>query len=147
MAIDPDIVFFAEVDGKTVGRVARPARPQRGLPRGPRAPVPLRHLQDHARPRGEIHLIRVLSMGVLKEYRNRGIDLAFYYYSYKYGVPKGYFGAEMSWVEEDNVAMTNTAVKLGGKPYRTYRVYEQPLQYRSSSSSISRSRRCPSQRS
>jgi hypothetical protein len=33
----------------------------------------------------------------------------------------------MSWVEADNVAMTNTAIKLGGKPYRTYRVYEQAL--------------------
>jgi hypothetical protein len=25
------------------------------------------------------------------------------------------------------VAMSNTAVKLGGKPYRSYRVYEQAL--------------------
>ena len=31
-----------------------------------------------------------MSMGVFKDYRNRGIDLAFYYYSYKNGVPKGY---------------------------------------------------------
>ena len=46
------------------------------------------------------------------------------YYSYKHGVPKGYWSGEMSWVEEDNVAMTNTAIKLGGKPYRKYRVYE-----------------------
>ncbi len=66
-------------------------------------------------------------MGVLKDYRNRGIDLAFYYYSYKNGVPKGYTAAEMSWVEEDNVAMTNTALKLGGKAYRKYRVYEKAL--------------------
>ena len=57
------------------------------------------------------HLVRTISMGVLKDYRNRGIDLAFYYYSYKNGVPKGYTAAEMSWVEEDNVAMTNTAVE------------------------------------
>ena len=48
-------------------------------------------------------------------------------FSYKRGVPKGYFGAEMSWVEEDNVMMTNTAIKLGGKPYRKYRVYERQL--------------------
>jgi hypothetical protein len=66
-------------------------------------------------------------MGVLKDYRNRGIDLAFYYYSYKNGVPKGYTASEMSWVEEDNVAMNNTALKLGGKPYRKYRVYEKAL--------------------
>jgi hypothetical protein len=42
-------------------------------------------------------------MGVHEDYRNRGIDLAMYYHLYKRGVPKGYFGAEMSWVEEENV--------------------------------------------
>jgi len=66
-------------------------------------------------------------MGLHKDYRNRGIDLAMYYYSYKFGVPKGYFGGEMSWVEEENVSMTNTAIKLGGKPYRKYRIYERML--------------------
>ena len=39
----------------------------------------------------------------------------------------GYEGGEMSWVEEDNAAMTNTAVKLGGKPYRKYRIYQMDL--------------------
>jgi hypothetical protein len=33
----------------------------------------------------------------------------------------------LSWVEEDNVAMTNTATKIGATPYRKYRVYEQVL--------------------
>jgi hypothetical protein len=72
-------------------------------------------------------IVRTLSMGVLKDYRNRGIDLSFYYHTYKNGAAKGYFAAEMSWVEEDNAAMTNTALKLGGKPYRKYRVYEHAL--------------------
>ncbi len=126
VGIDPDIVFFAEVDGKTVGvslalpdhNVGFRAAHGRLFPFG---------MFKMMLARRSIHLIRVLSMGVLKEYRNRGIDLAFYYYSYKYGVPKGYHGAEKSWVEEENVAMMNTAVKLGGKPYRTYRIYEQAL--------------------
>jgi len=126
MGIDPDIVFFAEVDGKVVG--VSLAFPDHNVgfraARGRLFPFGIFKIMLARR---RIHLIRVLSMGVLKEYRNRGIDLAFYYYSYKYGVPKGYFGAEMSWVEEDNVAMSNTAVKLGGKPYRSYRVYEQAL--------------------
>lgn len=125
-AIDPDIVFFVEVDGKLVGaslaipdmNVALKAAHGRLFPFGM-----LRMLAARKR----IHLVRVLSMGVIKEYRNRGIDLAMYYYSYKLGVPKGYFGAEMSWIEEENAAMTNTAIKLGGKPYRKYRVYERPL--------------------
>jgi GNAT superfamily N-acetyltransferase len=126
MAVDPDIVFFAEVEGKTVGvsltlpdfNVAFKAAKGRLFPFG------IFHLLA---ARKKIRLVRTLSMGVLKEYRNRGIDLAFYYHSYKNGVPKGYVAAEMSWVEEDNAAMTNTALKLGGKPYRKYRVYEHAL--------------------
>jgi GNAT superfamily N-acetyltransferase len=126
MAVDPDVVLFAEVGGKTVG--VSLALPDWNVgfraARGRLFPFGILKLLLAKR---RIHLIRVLSMGVLKEYRNRGIDLAFYYYSYKYGVPKGYFGAEMSWVEEGNDAMTNTAIKLGGKPYRKYRMYERKL--------------------
>jgi GNAT superfamily N-acetyltransferase len=126
MGIDPDIVFMAEVDGKPVGaslavpnfNLAYRAAYGRLLPFG---------IFKMLLAKRKIHRIRVISLGVLKEYRNRGIDLAFYYYSYKNGVPKGYDSAEMSWVEEDNVEMTNSAVKLGGKPYRSYRVYERAL--------------------
>jgi len=126
MVAVPEIIFFAEVEGKPVGvsltlpdfNVAFKKAHGRLFPFG------IFHLLTAKK---KTNLVRTLSMGVLKEYRNRGIDLAFYYYSYKNGVPLGYRAAEMSWVEEDNVAMTNTALKLGGKPYRKYRVYEYPL--------------------
>jgi GNAT superfamily N-acetyltransferase len=125
-ALDPDITLFVEIEGKLVGaafalpdmNVALKAAYGRLLPFG---------IFRMLAARKRIHLIRVLSMGVHEDYRNRGIDLAMYYHLYKRGVPKGYFGAEMSWVEEDNVSMTNTAVKLGGKPYRKYRMYERIL--------------------
>ncbi len=125
-AYPDDIIFFAEVDGK-------PAGMSLALPD---ANVALKAAHGRMFPFGiikmllatkRIHRVRVLSMGVVKEFRNRGIDLAFYYYSYKYGVPKGYWGAEMSWVEEDNTSMNNTAAKLNGKRYRTYRVWEHAL--------------------
>lgn len=126
VAIDPDVVFFAEADGRIVGASLAVPDFNVGLKDARGRLFPFGFLKILLAKR-RIHLLRVMSMGVLKEYRNRGIDLAFYYYSYTYGVPKGYFGAEMSWVEEDNVAMTNSAIKLGGKPYRKYRIYEQAL--------------------
>jgi GNAT superfamily N-acetyltransferase len=126
IAIDPSIVFFAEVDGKPVGlslslpdmNVALKAAKGRLFPLG---------IFKILLASRKIARIRVLSMGVLKEYRNRGIDLAFYYYTYKNGVKKGFFSAELSWVEEDNVAMNNVAQKLNAKPYKTYRIYERRL--------------------
>jgi GNAT superfamily N-acetyltransferase len=126
LAVDPDMIFFVEVEGKIVAacltlpdmNVALKAAYGRLFPFG---------IFRMLAARRKIHLARVLSMGVSKDYRNRGIDLAMYYYCYKYGVQNGYNGAEMSWVEEDNAAMTNTAIKLGGAPYRKYRIYEQSL--------------------
>jgi GNAT superfamily N-acetyltransferase len=125
-AIDPDIVFFVEVEGKLVGALLALPDMNVALKAAHGSLFPFGIFRLLA-ARKNIHLIRVLSMGVHKDYRNRGIDLAMYYYSYKFGVPKGYFGAEMSWVEEENVSMTNTAKKLGGKPYRRYRMYERLL--------------------
>ncbi len=74
-----------------------------------------------------IKIIRVISMGVLQDSRNRGIDLSFYCHTFINGKRKGYEVAELSWVEEDNVVMTNTAAKIGAIPYREYRVYEYTL--------------------
>jgi GNAT superfamily N-acetyltransferase len=126
MVIDPDVVFFAEVDGRPVGASLAVPDFNVGLRAARGRLFPFGFIKIILAKRN-IHLVRVMSMGVLKEFRNRGIDLAFYYYSYKYGVPKGYFKGGMSWVEEDNAAMANTAIKLGGKPYRKYRVYERAL--------------------
>jgi GNAT superfamily N-acetyltransferase len=125
-AIDPDMVYFAEVNGVPVGASLAVPDMNVGLKAARGRLFPFGLLKILA-SRKKIHLVRVMSLGVLKDYRNRGIDLAFYYYSYKYGVPKGYSSAEMSWVEEDNVPMTNSALKLGGKAYRKYRVYERAL--------------------
>jgi hypothetical protein len=125
-AIDPDIVFFVEVEGKPVAASLGVPDMNVGLKEARGRLLPFGIFKILAAKK-RIHLIRVLSMGVHADYRNRGIDLAMYYYSYKFGVPKGYFGAEMSWVEEDNTSMANTAIKLGGKPYRTYRMYERKL--------------------
>jgi GNAT superfamily N-acetyltransferase len=126
MAVDPELVFFAEVDGKPVGvslsvpdfNVAFKAAHGRLFPFG---------LFRLLAARKRIPIIRTISMGVLPDYRNRGIDLSFYYNTFVNGKRKGYKGAELSWVEEDNVPMTNTATKIGATPYRKYRVYEQAL--------------------
>lgn len=38
-----------------------------------------------------------------------------------------YRSAELSWILEDNVAMKRMIEAVGGKPYKTYRVYQKPL--------------------
>ena len=69
----------------------------------------------------------LITMGVIKEFQGRGIDSLFYYYSYKNGLPKGYFRGEFSWVLENNTMMIRVAEMLDAVPYKTYRIYDKAI--------------------
>ena len=71
--------------------------------------------------------IRVLTMGVKKEYRKKGIEGLLYLESFKAAVKKGYERAEMSWILEDNVLMQRGCELMGGKLYKKYRIYEKKI--------------------
>ncbi len=126
MVLDPELVFFAEVNGEPVGlsltvpdfNVALKPAKGRLFPFG---------LLKIMKAKKNIKRIRVMSMGVVEGFRNRGIDLSFYYHTYINGLKKGYESAELSWVEEDNTAMNNVATKLGARCYKKYRIYEHKL--------------------
>lgn len=66
---------------------------------------------------------RVTIMGVTPEYRNKGIAAVFYYETLMRGKNK-FIGGEMSWVEESNKEVINAIEIMGGKRYKTYRIYE-----------------------
>ena len=74
--------------------------------------------------RRKIYGIRVLIMGVLEEHRLKGIDSLFYLEGCKVAVRKGYKWAEMSWILEDNYKVSRGIEMMGGKRYRTYRLYD-----------------------
>lgn len=75
----------------------------------------------------KISSARVITMGVIDGYRQRGIDTLFYYYSYKYGLPKGLTKGEFSWVLENNTMMLRVAEMLDAVKYKTYRIYEKEI--------------------
>ena len=70
---------------------------------------------------------RIVIMGVLEEYRNRGIDSVFYYDHFVEGAKKGIYKGEMSWILETNTMMNRAAEMMGGKRKKTYRMYERAL--------------------
>jgi hypothetical protein len=70
---------------------------------------------------------RVLAMGVLPEYRQRGIDAVMYYKVYESGLQAGYKWGEFSWVLEDNKMMNDVALAMGSRPYKTWRIWEKRL--------------------
>jgi len=67
---------------------------------------------------------RTMLMGVLPEFRNKGIDALMIDKAVQSGLKIGQQYCELSWVLEDNEAMNSLALKAGGNRYRTYRLYE-----------------------
>jgi len=126
MIVDPDLAFFAEVEGKTVGfSIAVPdANMALKAAHGRLFPIGIVKL---LLAKKRIDRLRVMAMGVIDGYHGRGIDLVFYYNTYVNGLAKSYHMAEMSWVDEDNDAMNNTARKMGAELYKNYRIYEHKL--------------------
>ncbi|TFG89332.1 MAG: hypothetical protein E4H16_03795 [Candidatus Atribacteria bacterium] len=87
---------------------------------------PLAMLKAYFKSR-HITTARVITMGVIKEYQSRGIDLVFHYYSFKNGIPMGIKEAELSWVLEDNDMMIREAELFDAKIYKTYRIFDKEI--------------------
>jgi len=71
-----------------------------------------------------ISMVRTITMGVLPEYRNKGVDSILNAEIADYGGKHGVFASEMSWVLKANEAMSKLAKVIGGKPYKEYVIYE-----------------------
>ena len=70
---------------------------------------------------------RVLLLGVVPEWRGRGVDAVIYHWIYEKAAEHGIYWGEGSWVLEDNLAMSMALQKMGFQIYKTYRVYDRPL--------------------
>lgn len=124
--VDPDLVFIVEDNGRPVGFSLALPDLNEALSHlnGRLFPFGLPLLLWHSR---KIRSVRVLILGVLKEYRGRGVDTALYYLTYRKGVEKGFQRAEMSWILENNQPMISALEAIGARPYKTYRLYQRDL--------------------
>ncbi|MFN8567878.1 MAG: hypothetical protein U0Z44_10255 [Kouleothrix sp.] len=124
--IDPDLVLIAEVGDQPVGvSITLPDFNQvlrkingRLLPTG---------WWQLLRGRARIDTARVFAMGVVPEFRRRGLDALFYYETFLAGVRKGYQRAELSLIVENNLPMRNAVESLGAWINKTYRIYQKAL--------------------
>ena len=71
-----------------------------------------------------IRMVRTITMGVLPEYRNKGVDSILNVQIADYGGKHGVFASEMSWVLKANEPMSKLAKVIGGTPYKEYVIYE-----------------------
>ena len=121
--IDPDLVVFAEQDGEPIGVAL-------ALPDVNQA---IRHARGTLFPLGwipvlwdsrRIRQVRVLALGLVPEAKGRGVDVLLYNALYLRWSARGYRRAELSWILEDNLLMRTPLESIGGKVYKTYRIYE-----------------------
>ena len=127
LVVDPDVTYFAEVDGQVVGLSISLPNINEALahmPDGRLFPLGLFKLLWHKR---RIASLRILILGVLQPYRRLGIDAALYLRTFINGVAKGYQTGEASWILEDNAPMINALLKMGARKAKTYRIYGRPI--------------------
>jgi GNAT superfamily N-acetyltransferase len=130
--LDPRLVIVVECEGEPVGfgltlpDLNEPLRLAYPRPSTPEAWTMLKMLW-HWKVRRRHDWLRVFALGVLPEFRGKGVDALMYLETAKAAVPKGYRYAEMSWILENNEMMNRAIRFLGGTVYKTYRLYEKAL--------------------
>jgi GNAT superfamily N-acetyltransferase len=123
LLLAPDLALIAEWGAKPVGFAL-------SLPDYNPA---LRLLRGHTTPWGMLRFLwrrrsldemRVLALGILPDYRRRGIDALLIQETVERARRRGYRRAELSWILEENTVMRRTVEQLGGRVAKRYRLYE-----------------------
>jgi GNAT superfamily N-acetyltransferase len=125
--IDPNVVFIGEFKGEPIGfmlalpdynQVFIKIRNGRLFPTG---------IFKFLYYKSKINRLRVITLGIKQKYQPLGLGALFYQAIIENAKPNGYYGAEMSWVLEDNELMVKAAELLGGYVHKVYRIYQAPL--------------------
>lgn len=74
--------------------------------------------------RRKINAVRVITLGVKPEHRQKGIDAMLIAHIFREAKQLNMARGECSWILEDNWAMRRGIERIGGSVYKTYRVYE-----------------------
>ena len=126
LAIDPEMTYIAEYDGQPVGlslifadmnQAIKPAN-------GRLLPFGLARILIKKR---SINCARLPVLGVMEQYRVKGIDAIFYYKSMQTGYRRGYRHGDVSWILESNSKMRIILERSGMEIYKIFRVYDRNL--------------------
>jgi GNAT superfamily N-acetyltransferase len=126
----PELILLAEVDGEPAGLcITLPdfneaTRPLNGRLTTLGIPIGLARLLYNMR---HIKTGRMAVLGVVEKFRRRGVVEMFILRSLAAGIALGYTGAELSWTLEDNDLINRTIEKVGGRRYKTFRLFHTDL--------------------
>ncbi|HEV8611048.1 MAG TPA: N-acetyltransferase, partial [Thermoanaerobaculia bacterium] len=75
----------------------------------------------------KIKTLRVLTLGIKREYRMRGINAVMFESGLRASLRRGLTGVEVSWLLEDNDLVIRSVDLWGGRLYKTYRMYDRDI--------------------
>ena len=123
---DPDFVVIARACDEPIGFAA-------GLPDYNQV---FRHMNGRLTPLGllkyfyykrKITWLRVFVIFVVPAFRRKGVSHAMYHHLFRRAVAKGYSHAEGSTIGEPNLEMRRDIESVGGRRYKTYRIYQKTI--------------------
>ena len=127
--IDEGLMRFAYVDGEpaaVLGALPDPNYALRPRWRWFGDPDIVRVLRL-MRMRKHIPLIRLMFFGIPPRFRRMGLDGLLFAEVKQYAQQKGYKECEASMLLDDNYRIIGSAEFMGGRRYKTWRIYEMPL--------------------
>jgi len=98
-------------------------KPMRGRLLSPGLFKAIPYLLNWKHPR----LVRTITLGVKERYRGKGIESIMLFEGLKVGYKMGFESSEASWILEDNAMMCRLIETVGGRVYKTYRLYSHAL--------------------
>ncbi len=124
--LDPDLALFAEVQGRPIGFLVAIPDINRVLIHLNGRLFPFNWLRIKSLIK-KIDVVSFKLMGLLEEYRHRGIDAMLYLEAVKAFYDKGYAWLDGSVTSEYNPAVNLLANRLGAERYKQYRIYKMSL--------------------
>ena len=124
----PQFAFVAEIHGAPAGFMLSVPDANvlfRKIRTGRLFPFGLFHILAG---KSRLRTFRVMALGIKEKFRNGVILPLLIHEAARRGIAFGAMGAELSWVLEDNQAIRQPIESVGGRIYRRWRIFEQPIQ-------------------
>ncbi len=120
---DPDIIFFAEKEGRPIGYVLNIPNffPALRTLKGKMHPIGLLKFMVQLR---QVKNVRLVSIGVIKDFQGMDLAQCLLAVSLIEMKRKRHESMEYAWVLEDNYPSIGIASKVGGKKFKRYRMYQ-----------------------
>lgn len=122
--VDPKLVpFIIDKEGKVAG-MALAMHDFNQIIKGFKGSIfPFNFLKIFTQKK-QINWMRIILLGILPEYRRKGVDALLYHTLFQNAKTMNIENAEASWILENNEMMNRALQTMGGEVYKEYQVYE-----------------------